>query len=110
VPPVVETLLDIAQLRAVANKLGISQVSYKQGGFLMLKLDLKHMPDDVLFIQAMRAADKRFMPSTRQPDVILLAEPRANEYGMLEIGLKALTALHGRLQEMIREEDAMNQR
>ena len=91
VPPAVETLLDIAQLRAQANKLGISQVTYKQGGFLVLKIDLKHLPeDDAAYVEAMSRADKRLMPSRMHPDVVILAAPGLNEYGLLKEGVKVL--------------------
>ncbi len=92
VPPAVETLLDIAQLRAQANKLGISQVSYKTGGFMTFKLDLQYMPkDDEAFIEAMSQADKRIMPSRMNPTMLILAAPKLNEYGMLAEAVKTLT-------------------
>jgi len=101
VPPAVETLLDIAQLRAQANKLGISQVTYKQGGFLVLKIDLKHMPqDDVAYIEAMSRADKRLMPSRMHPDVIILAAPTLNEYGMLREAVKVLMKWNQQFEEI----------
>ena len=91
VPPAVDTLLDIAQLRAQANKLGISQVTYKPGGFLVLCLDLKYLPeDDVAFVEAMAKADKRLMPSHMHPDVVILAAPNLNEYGLLREAVKVL--------------------
>ncbi len=105
VPPVVETLLDIAQLRAQANKLGIAQVTYKQGDFMVFKLDLHHMPDDVMFITAM-SEDKRMMPSHMNPSVIILAEPRKNEYGMLSEAIRVLTKMNDRIREMENEERA----
>ncbi len=100
VPPVVETLLDIAQLRAQANRLGISQVTYKPGGFMVFKLDLHHMPDDVMFITAMSETDKRMMPSRMSANVIILAEPRKNEYGLLEDSVKTLTRMNERIRQL----------
>ncbi len=102
VPPAVETLLDIAQLRAQANKLGVAQVTYKQGGFLVLKIDLKHMPpDDEAFIMAMSDADKRLMPSRMHPDVIILAAPTLNEYGLLREAVKSLTKWNQLYEERV---------
>ncbi len=100
VPPVVETLLDIAQLRAQANMLGIAQVTYKTGGFMVFKLDLHHMPDDVMFIKAMAAADKRLMPSNMNPNVIILAAPKFNEYGLLTESLKTLKAMNAHIAKL----------
>ena len=102
VPPAVETLLDIAQLRAQANKLAIAQVTYKQGGFLVLKIDLKHLPqDDEAYITAMSQADKRLMPSRMHPDVIILAAPQLNEYGMLREAVKSLMKWNQRFEELV---------
>ncbi|MBE5810745.1 MAG: transcription-repair coupling factor [Clostridiales bacterium] len=102
VPPSVETLLDIAQLRAQANKLAISQVTYKPGGFLVLKIDLKHLPqDDEGYITAMAKADKRIMPSRMNPDVLIFAAPGLNEYGILREAVKALMKWNQVFEEMI---------
>ncbi len=100
VPPVVETLLDIAQLRAQANKLGVSQVMYRTGGFLQMRVDAKYMPDPVLFIQAMHQTDRRLMPSTTNPNILLLVDVRLNEYGMLEEGVKVLTKLNACIEAL----------
>ncbi len=102
VPPAVETLLDIAQLRAQANKLGIAQVTYKQGGFLVLKIDLKYLPeDDEAYITAMSQADKRLMPSRMHPDVIILAAPNLNEYGLLREAVKTLQKWNRCFEELV---------
>ena len=102
VPPSVETLLDIAQLRAQANKLGISQVTYKQGGFLVLRIDLKYLPeDDEAYITAMSKADKRLMPSRMHPDVIILAAPGLNEYGILREAVKVLKKWNQHFEEIV---------
>jgi transcription-repair coupling factor (superfamily II helicase) len=102
VPPSVETLLDIAQLRAQANRLGISQVTYKQGGFLVLRIDLKYLPeDDEAYITAMSRADKRLMPSRMHPDVIILAAPGLNEYGILREAVKVLKKWNQHFEEIV---------
>ncbi len=106
-PPVVDTLLDIAQLRALANHLGVSLVTYKKGGFLVMKLDEKHMPDPLLFIRAMHDTDRRLMPSNVSPNVLLLADPKLNEYGMLEESVKVLDRLSARLTALQEEENAL---
>ena len=108
-PPVVETLLDIAQLRMNASRLGITQVSYRKGGFLMMKIDTNHMPDDKYFFEAMQYADKRFTPSAKLPDVLLMVDPRLNEYGMLEESVKALTRFNRRIDELMAADQAQNQ-
>ena len=52
VPAVVDTLLEVSQLRAAANGLGISQVSRGKGGAL-LRLDERYIPDPARLMQAM---------------------------------------------------------
>ncbi|MBQ7849677.1 MAG: transcription-repair coupling factor [Clostridia bacterium] len=105
-PPVVETLLDIAQLRVNANKLGIAHVSYRTGGFLMMKVDLNHMPDAKIFFQAMMQTDERLKPSTKLPNVLLLVDPRLNEYGRLEESVKVLTRFNRKIEEMLAAQSA----
>ncbi|MBQ9210653.1 MAG: transcription-repair coupling factor [Clostridia bacterium] len=52
VPAVVETLLDVSQLRAMSNRLGVSQVSRGKGG-AVFRLDEKYIPDPAKLMQAM---------------------------------------------------------
>ena len=52
VPAVVETLLDVSQLRAMCNALGISQVSRGRGG-AVFRLEEKYIPDPARLMQAM---------------------------------------------------------
>ena len=104
VPPVVETLLDIAQIRALANRLGISQLLYRKGGFLVMKLDEKFIPDQMLLLRAMAETDKRLSPATREP-AILLVDVHLNEYGMLREGIKVLGKLGDRVEALREQEE-----
>ena len=52
VPAVVETLLDVSQLRALSNRLGASQVSRGRGG-AVFRLDERYIPDPAALMQAM---------------------------------------------------------
>ena len=52
VPAVVETLLDVSQLRGMSNRLGISQVSRGKGG-AVFRLDERWIPDPARLMQAM---------------------------------------------------------
>jgi len=97
VPPVVDTLLDIAQLRALANRLGISEVTYKRGGFLLMKLSEAHIPDQMALLQAMAETDKRLAPATNGAAAIVLTDIRLDEAGMLREALKTLKALAEKL-------------
>lgn len=102
VPPVVETLLDVAQVRVLANQLGVSLVTYKRGGFLVMKLNAEYMPDQAAFIPAMAMTDKRLMPSTTAPDVLLLVDPTLGEYAMLSEAVKVLGKLNENVEMMLK--------
>ena len=104
VPPVVETLLDVAQVRVLANQLGVSLVTYKRGGFLVMKLNAEYMPDQAAFIPAMAMTDKRLMPSTTAPDVLLLVDPTLGEYAMLSEAVKVLGKLNENIETMLKKQ------
>ena len=104
VPPVVETLLDVAQVRVLANQLGVSLVTYKRGGFLVMKLNAEYMPDQAAFIPAMAMTDKRLMPSTTAPDVLLLVDPTLGEYAMLSEAVKVLGKLNENVETMLKKQ------
>jgi len=100
VPPAVETLLDIAQIRSLANRIGVIQLLYKKGGFLVLKLSEKHVPDQMLLLQAMHETDKRLMPATTGEAAILFVDVKLNEYGMLREGIAVLKRLIARMETL----------
>ena len=58
VPAVAETLLDVSQLRAMCNRLGVSQVCRGKGG-AVLRLDEKYIPDPQILMRAMVETDPR---------------------------------------------------
>ncbi|MGN0777766.1 MAG: transcription-repair coupling factor [Aristaeellaceae bacterium] len=99
-PAVVDALLDIAQLRALANRIGASQVLYR-GGALTFRLDDRYVPDPMSLLQAMTDTDKRLSLSTQKPTAMLLKEPRMQERDMLREGVKVLTRLTVRLNELL---------
>ncbi len=100
----VETLLDVAQVRVLANQLGVSLVTYKRGGFLVMKLNAEYMPDQAAFIPAMAMTDKRLMPSTTAPDVLLLVDPTLGEYAMLSEAVKVLGKLNENIETMLKKQ------
>ena len=98
-PAVVDALLDIAQLRALANRLGVSQVLYRQGALLM-KVSDHCAPNGPLLLQAMSLTDRRLSLSATRPSAILLKDPRLQERDMLREGVKVLKQLHQKLCEL----------
>lgn len=103
-PHVVETLLDVSQLRVNANQLGISLVSYKRGGFMVMRLNAAYMPEQTVFIQAMAKTDKRLMPSTTAPDVLLLVDPTLAERAMLAQAVQVLRKLNENIDVMLKKQ------
>ena len=98
-PQVVQTLLDVSQLRQLCNQAGISQVArYKEG--LRMKLDERYVPDPARFLQAVSETDGRLMLSNRAPAALLLRDAALQEHEMLEEGLKVMKRLIRRLSEL----------
>ena len=94
----------MAQVRVLANHLGVSLVTYKRGGFLVMKLNAEYMPDQAAFIPAMAMTDKRLMPSTTAPDVLLLVDPTLGEYAMLSEAVKVLGKLNENIETMLKKQ------
>ncbi len=97
-PAVVDALLDIAQLRSLANRLGVSQVLYRPGQ-LMMKLDERCTPDPMILLQAM-GIDKRLSLSATRPTALLLKDPRLPERDMLREGVAVLKKLTAKVDEL----------
>ena len=100
-PAPVETLLDIAQMRALAQRLGVSQVLYRPKGQLMMRLDQRYMPDLQLMMQAMVDTDSRLSITPSQPVSMVLKDPTHLESGMLTEGLKVLKQLVAHLDQLL---------
>jgi len=96
-PAVVDALLDIAQLRALANRLGVSQVLYRKGQ-LMMKFNNHYAPDPMVFLPAL-AVDKRLAFSAT-PAALLLKDPRLEERDMLREGVAVLKKLTAKVDEL----------
>ena len=97
VPAVVETLLDVSQLRAMANRLGISQVSRGRGGALF-RLDERYIVNPSRLMQAMVEVSPRlnFAPG-RQP-VILYKTGESSDRALLTDLLKVIRTLAEKMQ------------
>ena len=98
-PAVVDALLDIAQLRALCNRVGVSQVLYR-AGILVMRLDERYVPDPMLLLTAMEDTDKRLSLSSKKPTSLLLVVPRLQERDMLHEGVKVMKKLVARMDEL----------
>ncbi|MBR2664589.1 MAG: transcription-repair coupling factor, partial [Clostridia bacterium] len=108
IPAVVETLLDVSQLRAICNRIGISQVARTRGG-AALRLDEKYIPDPAMLIQAMAAASPALNFGTGGRPYILYRTNLNSDREMLDALLrtmKKLTEALEALQEAASEEAA----
>ena len=98
-PPAAETLLDVSQLRALCNRLGVSQVTRGKEGLIM-KLDERYVPDPACLLQAISETDGRLVLSARSSARMILKAPNLQEQEMLQEGLKAARKLVKRVAEL----------
>ena len=98
-PPAAETLLDVSQLRALCNRLGVSQVSRGKEG-LVLKLDERYVPDPACLLQAISETDGRLALSARASARMVLKVPEMQEKEMLQEALKVVRKLEKRVREL----------
>ena len=98
-PEVVRTLLDVSQLRAYANRLGVSQVK-RVKDTLVMKLDEHHVPDAGLLIQAMQDTDGRLSLTASKPYALVLRYDKPNTQNDLYEGLNVTRKLVARLDQL----------
>ena len=96
-PAVVDALLDIAQLRALANALGVMSVAWRKGD-LVMRVDSRYMPDPVLLLRAMQDTDGRLLANHTAPAAIILRDPRLQERDMLREAVAVLKRLTERVK------------
>ena len=101
-PPAAETLLDVSQLRALCNRLGVSQVTRGKEGLIM-KLDERYVPDPACLLQAISETDGRLALSARAPAKMILKAPTLQEGEMLQEALKVTRKLVARIKELEEE-------
>ncbi len=98
-PPAAETLLDVSQLRALCNRLGVSQVTRGKDGLIM-KLNERFVPDPACLLQAISETDGRLALSARAPARMILKVPEMQENDMMQEALKVTRRLVKRLNEL----------
>ena len=98
-PPAAETLLDVSQLRALCNRLGVSQVTRGKEGLIM-KLDERYVPDPACLLQAISETDGRLVLSARTSARMILKVPEMQEGEMLQETLKVVRKVAKRTMEL----------
>ncbi|MBQ3279301.1 MAG: transcription-repair coupling factor [Clostridia bacterium] len=96
-PAVVETLLDVSQLRALCNRIGVSAVARGKEG-LRMRLDERCVPDPACFLQAIAETDGRLVLSARAPAALTLRNVSADDTECLREALKVMRKLTARLE------------
>ena len=98
-PPAAETLLDVSQLRALCNRVGVSVVSRGREG-LSMKLDERYVPDAAIFLQAIAETDGRLQLTARAPYRLVLKCTADKDQGFVDEGLKVMRKLVKRINEL----------
>ena len=104
-PAVVNTLLDVSQLRGLCNRMGISQISRGKGG-VMMKLDERYIPNPALFLQAIAETDGRLGLTARPPVSLMLRDPALKDRDVLAESLKVMRKLNARMEKLNEEKAA----
>ena len=98
-PPTAETLLDVSQLRALCNRIGVATVSRGKEG-LSMKLDERYVPDAVIFLQAIAETDGRLSLTARAPFRLILKCDAEKDADLMAAGLKVMRKLVKRVDEL----------
>ena len=91
--------LDVSQLRALCNRLGVSSVSRGKEGLIM-KLDERFVPDPACLLQAISETDGRLALSARAPARMILKVPEMQENDMMQEALKVARKVVKRVNEL----------
>jgi transcription-repair coupling factor (superfamily II helicase) len=90
IPPPVENLMRIAELRAVTRRLGISHLQLKSDG-VHLRIDERYMPDPMALFTALQQTDPRLFFSTKKQPELLLKQPGLTAEEALPLCIGILT-------------------
>lgn len=95
-PELVDKLLDIAHVRALAAELGVAQVTWRSGTMVM-RFDEMYAPDPIKLLDAILKTDKRLTLSATKPPSLLLKDIKKPQ----ELLLKETVSVLERLNETI---------
>ena len=99
-PPAAETLLDVSQLRALCNRIGVSNVS-RGKEVLVMKLDERYVPDAAVFLQAIAETDGRLSLTARPPFRLVLKVSAGKDTELMAEGLKVMRKLVKHMDELL---------
>ena len=102
-PAVVDTLLDVSQLRALLSRLGVTQAYAAPGAFTM-KVDSNFVPDPLLLLRAMRETDPRLMIPQRPLNTLLMRGTWDSERALLRDAVLTFRKVTARLDQLLAEQ------
>lgn len=91
-PKVLDTLLDVSQLRYLACSLGISQV-VRKGDRVMMRMEDAYVPEPRLLLQAMQETDARLSLTPGTPTSMVLKDVKGSEMDVLKECLRVMRKL-----------------
>ena len=101
-PELVDRLLDIAHLRAMAMQLGIALVTYRNGT-LVLRFDDHYAPDPLALLNGIMKTDPRLSLSATRPPSLIIKDTHKTEEELLKEAVKLLEKLIKAMEESLIE-------
>ena len=95
-PEVVNTLLDVSQLRYLCNREGISQVSHR-GDNLVMRLDSNYVKDPLMLLTTLRETDTRLQLVEKPYPAITMKFPGIKDRELLVQSLRLMRVLSERM-------------
>ncbi len=102
IPPEVETLLDVAQLRSICHDLGVSNVLHREDSLLM-RLQSSYVTDPHALVLALQKTDKRLSITHKVPESILLTVPGARDPILLREGIRVMGRVLENYEQLLQE-------
>ena len=97
-PEVVNTLLDVSQLRYLCNREGIAQVSHRSES-LVMRLDARYVKDPLMLLTALRETDARLQLVEKPAPAITMRFPGIKDRELLAEALKIMRLLSQKMDE-----------
>ena len=101
-PAVVDSLLDVSQLRYLCSRAGIVHVQHREDK-LVMRLDPSYVPDPFLLVQAMQKASPKLTITQGMPASMILKDVRGTDVDALHQGLKVMRRLCEELDRLQNE-------
>jgi len=92
IPPAVDTLLDVSQLRYLCSTVGISHVQRKNGQ-LVMRLDEHYISEPMLLVKAMQQTSVRLALAPTGPSAMLLRDVQGTDRQVMKEALKLMRTL-----------------